>query len=373
MKNRKKGRIKKLYTSIHYRMVSISLSVFIFIAVMVAALVLELYNNQENYIHMYERNQQIFVEQLADFISYMYEEGKCDTDVVDYLTKEVDASGSRFFVYTRENEVLFAKNDITTKCLGSLKKKSAFYESLEEQNVTIQKVSFSAGEDFYELAVVSDIYTVRADGELTKHQYYILMAVAVMSLVLVSLLVTLVGSWNRTQRKLEGTEKELDIRNEKMEIISQETGTLTGDKTDMLTKEEVTGVIKSHGAEFYNIYTIKMLLEKSEDKKLKPLQIIFLDVIMDSRYFTKDEIFNAMERIQEILRPVEVMGEVRKGEFVILAYRTSYAEAGKRIKEITDICEQIEKEEGIRIQLRLVEEDEKPAIERFESGTGGKQ
>lgn len=369
-RDKKTGKIKKIYTSIHYRMISICLSVTVFILVVVAALAFELYENQENYISMYESQQQKFVEQMGQVFLFMYEEGKTEEEVVEYLSKEVEASGSRFFVYTKGNEVLFAKNEITTKCLGSLLEKNAFYKSINIQEITVQKTIFARGKDNYELAVVSDIYTIKANGELMKHQYYILLGVATMSLVLVSLLVTLVGSWDRTQRKLEGTRKELDIRNEKMEIISQETGTLTGDKADMLTKEEMTGVIKSRETEFYNIYTIRMLLQKSEDSQLKPLQIIFLNVVMENRYFTKGDIFGAMEIIQKTLTPVEVMGEVRKGEFVILAYRTTVEEAEKRMRTIEDICSEIEAKNKIRINCRLVEENKESAVKRFEEAKG---
>lgn len=358
--------MKKMYTSLRSRMLSISLSVFVFILVMVAAIAVELYENQENYITLYEEQQQLFVDQLGKQIQYMYDAGKTDADMVEFLTNEVEASGSRFFVFTKDNEVLFAKNDITTRCLGSLADKSAFYKSIQGQDISIQKAFFTVEKNSYEIAVISDLYTVKADGQLMEHQYYILLAVAIMSLVLVSLLVTLIGSWNRTQKKLEGTRKELDIRNQKMEIISQETGTLTGDKTDMLTAEAKTGVIKSERAEFYNIYTIKMLLKKSEDEQLKPLQLLFLNVVMEDRYYTKDEIFEAMEIIQESLRKVEVMGEVRKGQFVILAYRTPAQEGKKRLQELKKLCNTIEQEKGIRIFGKLVEEDEKTALERFE-------
>ena len=151
-----------------------------------------------------------------------------------------------------------------------------------------------------------------------------------------------------------------------MEQISQETGTLTGDKTDLLTKEEVTGIIKSKRAEFYNIYTIKMLLQKSEDEELQPLQMILVNVVMGNRYYTKDQIFNAMERIQQQLRPVEVMGEIRRGRFIILTYRTPVEIARKRVRMMEDICKSIEETEGFTITCQLIEEDGRKAIERFE-------
>lgn len=365
MKKQKKGRIKRIYTSLRYRMISISVTVIVFIAVMLAAMLVELHNNQEQYMSMYQKDQQQFIDQLASTLTYMMENGKTEEDIITYMEDEVEASGSRFFVLTKDDTVLFAKNDITTKCLGSLKDKKAFYKSIEQQDVIIQHAAFLKESQNYEISVVSDVYSVKVEGDLNKHQYYILLVVAIMSLVLVSLLVTMLGYWNRTEKQLEGTEKELDLRNEKMEQISQETGTLTGDKTDLLTKEEVTGIIKSKKAEFYNIYTIKMLLQKSEDADLKPLQILFVNVVMGNQYFTKDQIFDAMERIQDQLRPVEVMGEIRRGRFVILAYRTPYETAKKREKEITDLCKQIEKE-GFAIRCQLVEEDDRKAIERFE-------
>lgn len=366
MSNKKKGRIKRMYTSIRYRMISISISVVVFIAVMLAAILIELSNNQEQYMSMYRDSQQQVVDQLADTLQYRKANGEEDAELVTYLSEHVAASGSRFFVLVQGEEVLFAKNDITTKCLGSLSDRDALYKSLETQGVSELSSTFEQDGVTYEIAEFYDTDTVRTEGDLNKHQYYILLAVAIMGLVLVSLLVTMLGSWNRTEKQLEGAEKELDIRNEKMEQISQETGTLTGDKTDLLTKEEVTGIIKSERAEFYNIYTIKMLLQKSEDKELQPLQMIFVNVVMGHRYYTKDQIFNAMEMIQHQLRPVEVMGEIRRGRFVILAYRTSAETARKRVRKLEEICKSIEKTEGFTITCQLVEDDGRKAIERFE-------
>ena len=366
MKNKKKGRIKRMYTSIRYRMISISISVVVFIAVMLAAILIELSNNQEQYMVMYREGQQQVVSQLADTLRYMTDGGTDDAGLVTYLSENVAASGSRFFVLVKGSDVLFAKNDITTKCLGSLNTKDALYESLQTQSVNVLSTTFEHEGQTYEIAEFYDVDTVKSEADLNKHQYYILLAVAIMGMVLVSLLVTMLGSWNRTEKQLKCAEKELDIRNEKMEQISQETGTLTGDKTDLLTKEEVTGIIKSKRAEFYNIYTIKMLLQKSEDEELKPLQMILVNVVMGNQYYTKDQIFNAMERIQHHLRPVEVMGEIRRGRFVILAYRTPVETARKRIREIEAICKEIEENEGFSITCQLLVEDDRKAIERFE-------
>ena len=116
----------------------------------------------------------------------------------------------------------------------------------------------------------------------------------------------------------------------------------------------------------YNEEYKRWMAADLEDADLKPLQILFVNVVMGNRYFTKDQIFNAMERIQDQLRPVEVMGEIRRGRFVILAYRTPYETAKKREQEITALCKQIEKEKGFAIRCQLVEEDERKAIERFE-------
>lgn len=367
MRNKQKEKVKIIFTSIHYRMISICLCVFFFIVVMVAALGVELYENQESYIGMYEEQQAMFVEQLGTVFTNMYACEKTDDDVIRYLSKNVKASGSRFFVLSKNQEVLFAKNDITTKTLGTNKDKNKFFERIKKQDVTIQKFLFEVENDSYEIAVISDIYSIKTDGNLIKHMYYILLAVAIMSLVLISLLMTLIGSWNRTQRKLEGTRKELDIRNEKMEQISQETGIIGSEKTDMQGSLGETGIIQSEKTEFYNVYTIRMLLQKSEDVHLKPLQMIFLTMKMEDRYFGKDEIFGVMSKIQKTLSKVEVMGEIRKGKFVILAYKTTAEEAKKRLKDIQNICEKIEKEKGITIQCELSEEDGKTAIERFET------
>ena len=142
MKNKKKGRIKRMYTSIRYRMISISISVVVFIAVMLAAILIELSNNQEQYMVMYREGQQQVLSQLADTLRYMAEGGTDDTGLVTYLSENVAASGSRFFVLVKGSDVLFAKNDITTRCLGSLNTKEALYDSLQTQSVSVLSATF---------------------------------------------------------------------------------------------------------------------------------------------------------------------------------------------------------------------------------------
>ena len=69
MKKQKKGRIKRIYTSLRYRMISISVTVMVFIAVMLAAMLVELHNNQEQYMSMYQKDQQQFIDQLANTLT----------------------------------------------------------------------------------------------------------------------------------------------------------------------------------------------------------------------------------------------------------------------------------------------------------------
>jgi 6-pyruvoyltetrahydropterin/6-carboxytetrahydropterin synthase len=309
----KSEKIRNMYTSIRYRMVSISLSVVVFIVVVVAALSFELYENQESYVEMYESQQQLFVDQLGKRFLQMYEDGKGDTQVIDCLTHEVEASGSRFYVFTKDEEVLFAKNDITTNTLGSLKDKSAFFQSISSERISVLRSSFEAAGSSYEIAVVSDLYSVKTEGQLVKHEYYVLMAVAVMSLVLVSLMVTLVGTWNRTEKQLEGTQRELDLRNEKMEQISNEIGGFTGDRTDMLAQEEKTGVTmpkKSEGVR-YQQYKFKFYLNARHaiyiNGKLGEIHPhtweMILHVVKGKDQFIQ---FNALEkRVEEFMEPYQ--------------------------------------------------------------------
>ena len=74
-----------------------------------------------------------------------------------------------------------------------------------------------------------------------------------------------------------------------------------------------------------------------------------------------------MKKIQKNLKKVEVMGEIKKGQFIILAYRTSLEQAKKRMESIEDICKKIEADNGIKIKCRLVEDGSETAVKRFET------
>lgn len=355
-----------MYTSLKSRMFSISFSVVLFILVVLGAILYELHLNETNFLDMYTAQQQYFIKQLAGQLQDRYESGAEDAEIVSYLGSDVEASGSRFFALSKNDTMLFAKNDITTRCLGSLKDKDKFFDSLKDSEVKVQKETFTVDGATYTLYGITDTYSLLVDSGVIKHRYYILLAVSLVSFVMVALLLTLVGSWNRTQKQLEGTRKELDIRNEKMEIISRETGTLTSDKTDILSQGEEIGISQTADAEFYNVYTIRMLLRKSEDATLKPLQMFFLQVVMKDRYYTKKELFELMQVIQSKLTERDVMGEIRKGQFIILSYRMSEDRAKRREERLREWCDKLKREKGIEILYHYVKEDDRPAIVRFE-------
>ncbi len=362
----KKHKIRHMYTSLKSRMFSISFSVIVFILVVIGAILYELHLNDDNFLHMYQSQQEYYIKELSKELQYRYQNKMTDDEIIAYMDTQVEASGSRFFVLIKDKKVVFAKNKLTTDGLSSLRDADKFFKNIEQNEIMKNSASFEIDGSHYEIYLISDTYSVLVDGGVIKHRYYILLAVCLVSFVLVALLLTLIGSWNKTQKKLEGTKKELDIRNEKMEIISRENGILSGDKTDLIQNQEEIGISQADGTEFYNIYTIHTLLRKSDDDTLRPLQMYFLRVVMENRYYTKHELFELMQMIQTKLSKTDVMGEVRKGYFVILSYRMSEKHALLREERVKKWCEELKKEKGIEIEYRYVPEDERSAIVRFE-------
>lgn len=80
------------------------------------------------------------------------------------------------------------------------------------------------------------------------------------------------------------------------------------------------------------------MLQKSDDEALKPIHYMFIHLDMMDRYYSRQEIFHFMRKIRSGLYQNEIMGEVKKGFFVILIYRLDEQQAKDRADEIYRYC-----------------------------------
>jgi hypothetical protein len=86
---------------------------------------------------------------------------------------------------------------------------------------------------------------------------------------------------------------------------------------------------------------------------------------MREKYFSKDELFDIMGNFKKQLKSNEIIGEVRKGLFVILLYRYNADEVESRLLDLEKTREDIFIRDSVRVSLRLVKPDDRLPIDRF--------
>ena len=369
-KKKKQSWIKKLYTSPNRRIFSISVTVILFIMIFMGCICYELLQNREEVIQAYEDNQEDYLQLLSYNIRSIQETGE-DADVLTFLQEQTVSSGERFFVYTRGSEVLWAKNENTTNTLGKYSEITEFWKMIQAQDVVVDTVSWTNGQEEYTINVVSDPDSILDQTSTNKHGYYIVIATGLVSVVLLCLLITLLESWNRAEKNLKGTRKELDRRNRKLEKVTSNAGNMELDRD---AEDEIAKNIYVHdrydsSREFYDNNFLRIMLQKSDDEALKPLHYMFIHLDMMDRYYSRQEIFHFMRKIRSRLHQNEVMGEVKKGFFVILLYRLDEQQAKDRADEIYQYC--IRKSENAYRSIRydLVDVGDKKAVDAYDAYT----
>ena len=185
-KEKKQSWIKKLYTSPNHRIFSIFATVILFIMIFMGCICYELLQNREAVIQAYEADQEDYLQLLAYNIQSVQKSGK-DAEVLAFLQEKTVSAGERFFVYTRGSEV-----------------------------------RWTVGQEECTISVVSDMDSILERTSTIKHGYYIVIATGLVSVVLLSLLIALLESWNKAEKNLKGTKKELDKRNRKLEYLCAE-------------------------------------------------------------------------------------------------------------------------------------------------------
>ena len=84
-------------------------SLFILVSIFLLLINRELVANRGDYLKAYEQQNQYYVHELAQHLSFQVESGASDRQVVQYLQNDVFTSNSRWFFLTKGSTVLYAK------------------------------------------------------------------------------------------------------------------------------------------------------------------------------------------------------------------------------------------------------------------------
>ena len=335
-----KSESRKNKKSIKKKKVLFTLGIAVFMALVTLAAVVEMSNYEYDVLERYDDDQNRMARQLGDTLSLMYSDGRNDQEIIEYMDS-LESSGSRFYVLTKENEVIFARDIVTTKGLGALKDKSRFYDRIEEQEVSIASAVFRGADSNMEIAVISDIYTVKADMGMIKHSYYVYMILALICLIMLAILEIMLGVWGRAEKKYINAQDMLERRNQDMEDLSEELMSDTSEGTE--TKRPVaadnnygfnTGIETVNGVSVFNVFTMRDLMVKSKKRGMENVHMMFFGVIFDQIHISRDQMFKCIQRFKEFLGYNEVLGRLRGGVFVVFSYKADREQVTIRYEEL---------------------------------------
>lgn len=335
-----KSESRKNKKSIKKKKVLFTLGIAVFMALVTLAAVMEMSNYEYDVLDRYDDDQNRMARQLGDTLSLMYSDGRNDQEIIEYMDS-LESSGSRFYVLTKENEVIFARDIVTTKGLGALKDKSRFYDRIEEQEVSIASAVFRGADSNMEIAVISDIYTVKADMGMIKHSYYVYMILALICLIMLAILEIMLGVWGSAEKKYINVQDMLERRNQDMENLSEELMSDTSEGTE--TKSPVaadnnygfnTGIETVNGVSVFNVFTMRDLMVKSKKRGMENVHMMFFGVIFDQIHISRDQMFKCIQRFKEFLGDNEVLGRLRGGVFVVFSYKADREQVTIRYEEL---------------------------------------
>ena len=335
-----KSESRKNKKSIKKKKVLFTLGIAVFMALVTLAAVVEMSNYEYDVLERYDDDQNRMARQLGDTLSLMYSDGRNDQEIIEYMDS-LESSGSRFYVLTKENEVIFARDIVTTKGLGAIKDKSRFYDRIEEQEVSIASAVFRGADSNMEIAVISDIYTVKADMGMIKHSYYVYMILALICLIMLAILEIMLGVWGSAEKKYINAQDMLERRNQDMEDLSEELMSDTSEGTE--TKRPVaadnnygfnTGIETVNGVSVFNVFTMRDLMVKSKKRGMENVHMMFFGVIFDQIHISRDQMFKCIQRFKEFLGYNEVLGRLRGGVFVVFSYKEDREQVTIRYEEL---------------------------------------
>lgn len=335
-----------LFADKEKRMPAVLILCFLVIAAGAVFIGNELVQNEVYYVREYENRQQEETELLGAAL-----EGRSREEMIGFIRQKFPVSGSRWvFLYDEEN-VVFAQNDTTTRNLNSLSETESFLAYLEDQEeiLTISGAFFSdEGESFW-VGIITDRDHALSAAKVTKHEIYIILSVSLLVLILAGGLIFVTGLLNARDRSLAKVNVELTKRNEQFteyeEEVRQEEAVMNAQIQQESHVRNVLGC--------YDMDVVRVLLQKSSDTALFPITFLFARVVMEERYYGRDEIFSMMNFIKERLKSTQIMAEVGKGRFVAILYKTGLQEAERQKKEILDEWESSSKSRNLKMELKL--------------------
>lgn len=321
----------------------------------------ELAQNRTYFLRYYEQEQNSRVNQLSYFFEDMLETGNSEEQVITYIQERIESSGSQYPIFVREGEILFVKDENTTRKIERDKQYSKYLQEIQQEFINTS-ADFLVNGKHYTLAIVTHKNSLVNNWKVTKHEIYtiVVYVVTILSLLAISIIATeIISMKNKT---IQSYKNKWIVQNKKLEVALDELHEARVQKLseDANTEAKVVG-------KFYDLDIINSLLRKSDRKELRPFYMMIIKLELEDLYYSKQRIFDMMQPIQDLMRSNCIMAEAGKGEFAILMYKTSKSAVEELKKTIYEQGMFRIREEGIKVRLGYIKvKEQSNALDVFQ-------
>lgn len=355
------SRLSRVFEKPESRMRAVLVMLAVIILASAGFLVFENKRNRETYLSMYQSGQYSYTEQLGYRLEQLLSEGAGEAEIASWLSEEAEVSANSWSFCARGDEILFAKDKKTTETLREDKDRDVFLKKINSQDAVVTMVRDKQEE--YEIGTITAESYALTQGGVQQHEIYMILLFAILCMLAVMAVIGVTAKLNQVEKNLKSTSKAMKRQNIKLERTGEQ----------KLSGEEAAPEPEQGGQEFYDSELIRMFLKKSDEDALMPMQILFARIVMERRYYARQEIFDALDKLKQFLRSSHVIGEIKKGCFVVLMYRTTKEDAAEIVRKYEESLREDASEHLTPMELSLTEVlDGQPALQIYEDFLKGK-
>lgn len=279
---------------------------------------------EQDYVDTYLVQQKQYLAQVNTHLKYLLAQGAGEQELTAYMAESVPASGSYYGWLCKEEQVIFAKNQIVTEHLGESQSLPVFWEVISGENSYTVTREFSSGNADYMTGIVVDKGYILRGGQLEKYRMYQGVSLTVLALAAFSLLIVYVQSFLKEKGRNAVISLELQEKNTALDEMYEDIIRLK----QKLRREK-------HQEDHKQVYDLQMarkLLEKSDRRDLDPAYYALIQIKMDEgQYYGKQKMLAIAAQVPLDERHVKM--EIQKGTFLLFFYRTEKKEMERLLAE----------------------------------------
>ncbi|TAH65377.1 MAG: hypothetical protein EWM47_11270 [Anaerolineaceae bacterium] len=308
---------KKPAKRIIYQFILIA-SVGIIVTAIILFMAIELRNHKTSFINNYEKEQQVLTNQVSIRMNYYMVSGQMDiSEAISTVINEVETSGSKFWFIAENEEMLFVRDQNTSKLFEFISL-SSFIKQSRDDNMSISSSSFIIGDNQYTVGLCVKEAYMNDIGRVSQHYIYIIMPIIVISAMIIVILVISILHISKQEDRIKELEDDAIERNKTIEKlnISIKQLQLEDVERDYNMEETIQKTI------IYNREVLISLLDKIKKENIVPLTIIVVELSTSDKSQNEDNYHKIIKSVSRLIDKEHVIAEVEPHIFTILLFKT---------------------------------------------------